>query len=83
MSKPDYEFSIASEIDHQHNRLRYRWDMGRRGRTLVEGLDIATLASSGLMERVDGFFGHPSPVKEHDSGVPAALRNGPVRANSP
>lgn len=79
-SKPDYEFSIASEIDHHHDRVRYRWDMSRRGRTLMEGLDIATLAPSGLIERVDGFFGHPTPVKEHQSGVPAGLRNGAVRS---
>jgi hypothetical protein len=73
-SKPDYEFTIASEIDHHHRRLRYRWDMRRNGRTLMEGLDIATLASSGLIERVDGFFGYPTPLKDGDSGVPEALR---------
>jgi len=55
--------------------------MSRRGRTLMEGLDIATLASSGLIERVNEFFGHPTPVEVHESGVPAALRNGSVRAN--
>ena len=79
-SKPDYEFSIVSEIDRHHDRLRYRWDMHRRGRTLMEGLDIVTLAPSGLIERVDGFFGHPTRVKEHDSGVPAALRAGSAHA---
>jgi hypothetical protein len=73
-SKPDYEFIIASEIDHHHGRLRYRWDMGRNGRTLMEGLDIVTLSSTGLIERVDGFFGEPTPIDDDDSGVPAALR---------
>lgn len=81
-SKPDYEFSIGSEIDHHHNRLRYRWNMSRKGRTLMEGLDITTLAPSGLIERVDGFFGHPTPVKDDDSGVPVSLQGGSVPAGS-
>lgn len=73
-TKPDYTFVIASEIDHHHDRLRYRWDMVRNGRTLMEGLDIVTLApSTGLLARVDGFFGHPTPV-EPDGGVPTFLR---------
>jgi SnoaL-like domain len=73
-SKPDYRFVIASEIDHHHDRLRYRWDMIRNGRTLMEGLDIATLApASGLIARVDGFFGHPTPIGAAASGVPATL----------
>lgn len=42
-SKPDYRFVITSEIDCHHDRLRYRWDMMRDGRTLMEGLDIVTL----------------------------------------
>src|SRR5262245_4847390 len=74
-SKPDYAFTIASEIDHQHDRLRYRWDMVRGDRTLMEGLDVVTLEpASGLIERVDGFFGNPTPIGESDSGVPQALR---------
>ena len=32
-SKPGYRFVIASEIDHHHHRLRYRWDMIHRGRS--------------------------------------------------
>lgn len=72
-SKPDYRFTIASEIDHHHGRLRYRWDMDRNGRTLMEGLDVVTLASSGLIERVDGFFGAPTPLTQGDSGVPSDL----------
>ncbi|HKX75111.1 MAG TPA: nuclear transport factor 2 family protein [Acidimicrobiia bacterium] len=74
-SKPGYRFVIASEIDHHHGRLRYRWDMVSRGRTLMEGLDIVTIdPSTGLICRVDGFFGDPTPVNPDTSGVPAALR---------
>lgn len=61
-AKPEYRFVVVSKIDAHHNRLRYRWDMVRNGRTLMEGLDIVTLAASGRIERVDGFFGHPTPL---------------------
>ena len=74
-TKPEYSFAIASEIDHHHDRLRYRWDMIRSGRTLMEGLDVVTLDPvSGRIARVDGFFGHPTPIDEHASGVPRHLR---------
>jgi SnoaL-like domain len=80
-SKPDYWFVIASEIDHHHGRLRYRWNMIRNGRTLMEGLDVVTLEpSSGLIARVDGFFGHPTPIDQVDSGVPPSLRAVPFVA---
>ncbi|MEX2623275.1 MAG: nuclear transport factor 2 family protein [Acidimicrobiia bacterium] len=73
-SKPHYRFVIASEVDHHHGRFRYRWDMIGRGRTLMEGLDIVTISPSvGLICRVDGFFGHPTPIKPDESGVPAEL----------
>ncbi len=55
--RPDAEFTIASGIDSHHNRHRYRWDLIHNGRVLVAGLDIATVADSGLIERIDGFFG--------------------------
>lgn len=74
-SRPGYRFVIASEIDHHHDRLRYRWDMVSRGRALMEGLDVVTLDPSvGLICRVDGFFGHPTPIDPRDSGVPAEFR---------
>jgi hypothetical protein len=74
-TKPGYGFVLASEIDAHHRRLRYRWDMVHRGRTLMEGLDVVTLEpSSGLVARVDGFFGHPTPVRSDDSGIPVVLR---------
>ena len=50
--RPRFRFVIVSEIDHQHDRLRYRWDMRNRGRTLMEGLDIVTLDRDvGLIRR--------------------------------
>jgi hypothetical protein len=46
-SKPDYELSMASELDGHHHRLRCRWDTNRKGRTLMEGLDIVQRPAPG------------------------------------
>ena len=74
-NKPEYRFVIASELDQHHDRIRYRWDMMRKHRVLMQGLDIVTFASDGLIARVDGFFGdHPAPVAETGSGIPDQLR---------
>ena len=72
-SKPEYAFVIASEIDCHHDRLRYRWDMVRNGRILMEGLDVVDLIGirrRACIARVDGFFGHPTPIDDGESGVP-------------
>ena len=45
-----------------HNRVRYHWNFTRRGRTLLRGFDVATIAESGLIERIDGFFGPRSDL---------------------
>jgi hypothetical protein len=72
--KPTYRFVLASEIDHHHGRLRYRWDMVNNGRVLMEGLDVATLCpDTGLIKRVDGFFGHPTGIGDQTL-VPESLR---------
>ncbi len=57
---PNAQFVIASAVDNHHNRHRYRWNMINKSRTVVEGLDIATVDSSGLIDRIDGFFGELS-----------------------
>ena len=78
-SKPGYVFAIVSEIDHQHDRVRYRWDMVSSGRTLMEGLDVVTLCpATKLLERVDGFFGQPTPIHHDNSGVPLQFRRSSV-----
>jgi hypothetical protein len=49
--------------------------MIRSARTLMEGLDVVTVDPiSGLINRVDGFFGHPTPIEEGESGVPRPLQ---------
>ena len=51
------------------------WNDPRQGRTLMEGLDVGTVEPiSGLIARVDGCFGHPTPILDGDSGVPNSLR---------
>ncbi len=81
-SKPAYRFAIVSEIDHHHDRYRYRWDMIRGHRVLLEGLDIVTVSpGSGLIVRVDGFFGHPTPLADGPSGVPERFRPPSARPN--
>jgi SnoaL-like domain len=73
-TKPDYSFAIVSEIDCHHQRLRYRWDMFRGERTLMEGLDVVTLgATTGRICRVDGFFGEPTMIGA-DTGIPEQFR---------
>ena len=80
-TKSEYSFTIASEIDRHHDRLRYRWDMIRNGRILMEGLDVVALDPvSGRIARVDGFFGHPTPIDAHASGIPHQLRADPITA---
>ena len=50
-SKPQYRFVIASEIDHHHDRYRYRWDMVGRDRVLMEGIDVVTIAAQSGADR--------------------------------
>jgi hypothetical protein len=74
MDKPEYRFVLSSEIDAHHLRYRYEWQMMRRHRVLMQGLDIVTLDAEGLIERVDGFFGRVLEIDPEQSGVPVHLR---------
>ena len=51
------EFVMASGVDTHHNRYRYRWDFTIGGKVYLEGFDVSTVTESGLIQRVDGFFG--------------------------
>lgn len=62
---PNASFELRSGFDNHHNRYRYRWDMLNRGKVVVEGTDVSTVADSGLIERIDGFFG-PIPPPDPD-----------------
>ncbi len=61
---PEATLHVTSGFDHHHNRYRYEWEILRRGRSMLIGTDVATVAASGLIERIDGFFGS---LASHDS----------------
>jgi hypothetical protein len=56
-------FVLGSGVDSHHDRCRYEWHLTRRGRVLVRGFDVATIADDGLIERIDGFFGPLPPLQ--------------------
>lgn len=56
------QFVVSSGFDHHHDRYRYEWQMLIGDRVVVNGLDIATVAESGLLQRIDGFFGPVPPA---------------------
>ena len=49
--------AVASGVDHHHNRCRYQWRITLKGRLVMAGFDAVRIADSGLLDRIDGFFG--------------------------
>ena len=54
---PTAALGLASNIDSHNQRYRYEWKIEVDGSLLLRGFDVVTLDDSGLVERVDGFFG--------------------------
>jgi len=54
---PAAVLALASNVDGHHRRYRYEWQITVEGELLIAGFDVTTLSESGLIERVDGFFG--------------------------
>ena len=54
---PSAELGLGSNVDSHNRRYRYEWVIKADGKLLIRGFDVTTLAESGLIERVDGFFG--------------------------
>jgi len=56
---PDAELGLASNIDSHNERHRYDWTItSSPGELLIRGFDVVTVdATSGMINRVDGFFG--------------------------
>ena len=54
---PTAELDLASRVDHHRERYRDEWVITMDGKVLMPGFDVVTLGTSGLLERVDGFFG--------------------------
>ena len=47
----------TSAIDAHHDRARYHWRVVIDEKTFVDGMDSVRFDASGLVRRVDGFFG--------------------------
>ena len=54
---PDADLGVGSNVDGHNGRHRYEWVIVTGGELLLRGFDVVTIAESGLIERVDGFFG--------------------------
>lgn len=61
--RPDAELTMASRLDSHNRRYRYEWNLVEDGEVTLRGFDVATLADSGLIERIDGFFGPLRPLR--------------------
>lgn len=54
---PDANYQLASGVDGHNRRYRYRWEVRFDETTVVPGMDVTTVDSTGRIERIDGFFG--------------------------
>jgi len=56
---PDAELGLGSNIDSHNGRHRYEWYItSSPGELLLRGFDVVTVdEESGMINRVDGFFG--------------------------
>jgi hypothetical protein len=66
---PTAKLFVSSGMDAHHNRVRYHWDITIDDRLLVRGFDVATLAESGLIERIDGFFGPVPSLRDEGLSI--------------
>lgn len=56
-SYPGAELGLGSNIDSHNDRHRYEWAITIDGDLLIRGFDVVTTDDTGMIERVDGFFG--------------------------
>jgi hypothetical protein len=55
---PGHRFHRRSGIDAHHDEVRFAWELAAPdGTTTVAGIDVATLADDGRLQRLTGFFG--------------------------
>ncbi len=58
---PGFAIERTSGIDQHGDQLRFGWRLDLAdGTTLVDGLDVAELASDGRLARVAGLLGRPA-----------------------
>lgn len=53
-----------SGVDGHSLRYRYLWEVSNEGKSLVQGMDVATVNDQGQIVQIDGFFG---PIPEMES----------------
>lgn len=62
---PGHRFARRSVVDVHHDQVRFAWDLrGPDGSLTVAGIDVATVAPDGRLERVTGFFGDVEAVEQ-------------------
>jgi len=49
--------SRSSGVDGHHDLHRYHWEIHQDGQRIIEGFDVVKVDASGLVSRVEGFFG--------------------------
>jgi hypothetical protein len=60
---PGHTFRRSTAVDAHHHHARYGWELvGPDGRVVLTGMDVASLAPDGRLERVVGFFGDLTPA---------------------
>lgn len=62
MTYPDSRCEHTSGLDAHHALYRYQWLVSINGTPAVSGMDVVVVNATGLIARVDGFFG-PFPEK--------------------
>jgi len=61
----DCRILLTSRVDEHHDRLRFTWAMvNPKGSRVSEGIDFGEVGSDGLLIRITGFFGLPSPIPQ-------------------
>jgi hypothetical protein len=54
----DHELRLASGLDTHHGEVRFAWEVvAPDGSCALAGVDLASLAADGRLQRVVGFFG--------------------------
>lgn len=59
---PGHTFRQVGAVDAHHNLVRWGWEMiDTEGTKVLDGIDVAEVASDGRLSRLAGFFGAAVP----------------------
>jgi hypothetical protein len=60
---PGHTLRRSTAVDAHHDHARYGWELvGPDGGVVLTGMDVASIAPDGRLERVVGFFGDLAPA---------------------